>query len=187
MRPIERYLGERFYLLHEFTTSDPTVRLLEYSTVNAPSRYDFRLPEQLTNLIYDESIALMGFTLPQGTEYQAGDVVPITFWWRLLRPITTDYVVAWFLTESDFSQPPIQGLDTMPNAGFSPISQWNTGDLILDNRAIELAMDIPAGEYKIWVLLYSTATGEPVRLSVTGDETLDNEIGVLPITITILP
>jgi hypothetical protein len=187
VRPVEHYLGERFYLLREFTTSDPTVRLLEYSTVNAPNRYDFRLPEQTTNLIYDESIALMGFTLPEGTEYRAGDVVSITLWWQALEPIDTDYVVAWFIVKADFAQPPLQGRDSMPEAGFSPTSQWNTGDMIWDNRAIELPVHIPAGEYRIWILLYSTASGEPVRLAVTGTETQDNEIGILPVTITVLP
>jgi hypothetical protein len=187
VRPVERYLGERFYLLREFTTSDPTVRLLEYSTVNAPNRYDFRLPEQATNLVYDESIALLGFTLPNGTEYHAGGVVPITLWWQALESIDTDYVVAWFIVKADFAQPPLQGRDSMPDAGFSLTSQWNTDDLIWDNRAIELPTDMPAGEYRIWVLLYATVSGEPVRLTVTGDKTQDNEIGILPVTITVLP
>jgi hypothetical protein len=186
VRPVERYLGERFYLLREFTTADPTVRLLEYSTVNAPNRYDFRLPEQPTNLAYGESIALSGFTLPEGTTYHAGDVVPITLWWQALESIETDYVVAWFIVKADFAHPPLQGRDSMPNAGFSPTSQWNTGDLIWDNRAIELPMDMPAGEYRIWVLLYSTVSGEPVRFTVTGTETQDNEIGILPVMITVL-
>jgi hypothetical protein len=187
VRPIERYLGERFYLLREFTTSDPTVRLLEYSTVNAPNHYDFRLPEQTTNLVYGDAIALSGFTLPHGTTYRAGDVVPITLWWQALESIETDYVVAWFIVKADFAQPLLQGRDSLPNAGFSLTSQWSSSDLIWDNRAIEVPMDIPAGEYRIWVLLYSTVSGEPVRLAVTGTETQDNEIGILPVTITVLP
>jgi hypothetical protein len=185
VRPTERYLTERFYLIHDYRTDNAGVRLLEYRTVNAPNRYDFRLPEVTTNLIYDDTIRLQGFTLPLGTSYKAGDVIPITLWWQPLRPIDTDYVVAWFVVKSDFALPPIQGMDFMPDGGFAPTSQWQVEKIVWDNHAVQLPSDVPLGEYRIWVLLYPTASGGEERLSVTGAETMDGNIGILPITLTV--
>ena len=187
VRPIERYLNERFYRIEEYRTDNPGVRLLLYSTVNAPNRYDFRLPEYETNLTYENLIRLSGFTLPAGRAYEAGDVVPITLWWLPLRPITTDYVVAWFIVSRESGQPVKQGMDSMPDAGLAPTSQWQVDEPVYDNRALQLPDDIAPGEYDIWVLLYPAASGGAERLSVTGGETVEGEIGVLPITLTISP
>jgi hypothetical protein len=187
VRPIERYLNERFYRIHEYRTDNPGVRLLLYSTVNAPSRYDFRLPEHTTNLSYENMIRLSGFTLPSGTVYRAGDIVQIMLWWQPLSPIGADYVVAWFIVSRESGQPVAQGMDSMPDAGFAPTSQWQVGELVYDNRAIQLPVDIAVGEYHIWILLYPAASGGTERLSVTGDETIEDEIGVLPITLTVAP
>lgn len=185
VRPEERYLSENYYLLHEYDTDDPTVRLLEFSTVRAPSRYDFRLPEHLTNLQYGEHIHLQGFTLPSGTSYSPGAAVPITFYWQTDSALQQDYVVAWFIVNEDGTDLPIQGIDSMPDNNFSPTSSWKPNQPVLDNRAIELPSDIPDGTYHIWVLIYPQGSGGTERLTVTGDDVKDSEIGILPISLTI--
>jgi hypothetical protein len=184
IRPEERYLSENYYLLHEYTTDDPTVRLLEFSTVRAPNRYDFRLPEHLSNLQYGDSIRLQGFTLPSGTHYKAGDIVPITFYWQSDAVLEQDYVVAWFIVSEDGTSL-IQGIDSMPDDNFSPTSTWQANHFVLDNRAIELPLDIPDGTYRIWVLMYPLGTDGTVRLPVTGDEVKEGEIAILPISLII--
>lgn len=185
VRPEERYLTENYYLLREYTSDDPTVRLLEFSTVHAPNRYDFRLPEHLTDLRYGENIRLQGFTLPVGTQYTAGDVVPITLYWQSDAVLEQDYIVAWFIMNEAGAYLPIQGIDSMPDANFSPTSAWQANQFVVDNRAIELPLDIPDGTYRIWVLMYPIGTGGEERLPVTGDEVSEGEIGILPISLTI--
>lgn len=184
IRPEERYLSENYYLLQEYNTDDPTVRLLEFSTVRAPNRYDFRLPEYLTDLRYGEHIRLDGFTLPLGTDYSQGDIVPITFYWQTDSQLEQAYVVAWFIVHEDGAYLPIQGVDSMPDANFSPTSTWQANQFVLDNRAIELPLDIPEGNYQIWVLMYPSGNSDE-RLPVIGSEVLDGEIGILPISLTI--
>ncbi len=185
VRPVERFLGQQHYLLRVFETGDPTVRLLEYSLIAAPNPYDFVSPEILTDLQFGESIQLEGYTLPQGNRYQAGDVLPVSFYWRSNLPLDRDYVIAWFITRADYTQPPLQGQDTMPYAGFAPTTTWQPNMPVWDNHALRLPPDIAPGEYRLWVLMYfNDATGLQ-RLPVTGTETLEGTIGVLPGVITI--
>ncbi len=185
VRPVERYLGENYFLLREYRTDDPTVRLLLYSTVRAPNRYEFRLPEQTSDLRYGEAIDLLGYTLPEGARYAPGDILPVTFFWQALEPTTRDAVVAWFLAPADDRTLPIQGFDSAPDAGFRRTFTWTPSEVIYDNRALQLPKDLPAGEYRIWVLLYEAGSGGVQRLSVSGGEIRDDDIGVLPVPIHI--
>lgn len=185
VRPVERYLGENYYLIREYRTDDPTVRLLLYSTVRAPNRYELRLPEQTTDLHYGDDINLRGFTLPRGTAYAPGDVLPITLFWQAQETPQQEAVVAWFLVAEDSSFAPVQGLDSLPDAGFRSMQSWHPGEIIYDNRAMQLPEDLPPGEYFIWVLLYAPGSGGTQRLPVEGTETIDGEIGVLPVMVRI--
>lgn len=186
VRPVERYLTETYYPLREFTTDDPTVRLLEYSAVLAPDRYGFRLPEHLTDLRYGGVMHLMGVTLPSGTNYVPGEVVPITLVWTTDAALTEDYIVAWFIAEENGAFPPIQGWDSMPNGGFAPTSTWQPGEIVFDNRAIELPAETPAGAYNVWVLVYP-AGGDSTRLEARGATVLEGTVGVLPLQLSVRP
>jgi hypothetical protein len=53
---------------------------------------------------------------------------------------------------------------------------------------MRLPADLPAGDYRLWVLWYRwQSDGTTVRLPVTGAETREDTIGVLPTHITIQP
>lgn len=186
IRPEERFLTENYYLLNEYRTSDPTtVRLLEFSTVHAPNRFSFRLPENLSNFRFGEHITLEGYNLPSGTSYQAGDVVPITFYWETDSLLETGYTVSWFLVNAQGAYLPIQGIDSAPDAGFAPTFSWESNQLVFDNRAIELPLDVPAGDYQIWVRLYVTDSGGENKLTVSGGETYEESTAILLISITV--
>jgi len=187
VRPIERYLAEFYYPLREVTTDDPAVRLLEFSSIRAPERYNLRLPEHSTSLTFGNAIRLSGFTMPQGLQYQPGEVVPITFAWETQKAVSVDYVVAWFIVKDDRAIPPIQGMDSMPTANFNPTTSWQPHELIWDNHALVLPETVPAGNYDIWLVLYAAGSGGTQRLMVRGDRVLEDTIGVLPISITISP
>ncbi len=185
VRPVERYLGENYYLVQQYRTDDPTVRLLLYSTVRAPNRYELRLPQQTTDLQYGDAINLLGFTLPNGTDYAPGDVLPITLFWQAQDIPQQESVVAWFLVADGEPSTPIQGFDSVPDAGFRSVLSWHPGEVVYDNRALQLPTDLPLGVYRIWVLMYAVGSGGQQRLPVVGDETIDGEIGVLPVWVSI--
>lgn len=186
VRPVEQFLSQNYYVLRVVTTSDPTVRLLEYSTVDAPGRYNLRLPQYQTDLRYGAHIRLVGFSLPQGTEYAVSDVLPLSLYWVSDAPLDTEYVVAWFVVGEDGLNAPVQGIDTLPDAGFAPTTGWQPGVPQWDNHALILPRDLPAGDYQIWVVLYALDSGGADRLAVMGTNTREGTIGILPITLQIV-
>lgn len=185
VRVEERYFAENYYLLREFPSSDPLVRLQEYSSVRAPHPYDFRLPEYLSDLRFGEHIRLYGFTLPLGTEYQAGDDVPISFYWQSDELLDTDYTISWFIVSETGAYSNLQGIDSRPSGGFAPTTGWVINQFVIDNRARELPTDLPAGNYQIWLRIYPTGTNGETPLPITEGEVIDGVLGVLPITLSI--
>ncbi len=99
VRPVERFMAQHFYPIQELSSNppDPEIRLVEYSTVDAPDPLSFEGPEQLTDLTYDNRIRLFGFTLPMGTTYRPGDALPISLYWLPDTNIHQNYTVAWFI------------------------------------------------------------------------------------------
>jgi hypothetical protein len=184
IRPMERFMAQYYYLLRELQTDppDPTVRLLEYSTVHAPN--PAVPPESTTSFVFGESIHLNGFTLPAGTAFAPGDALPVTLYWQTDDIIIQDYHVALFLANSDNSVV-AQGMDSAPHAGFMPTNTWETDTVIQDNRALRLPDDLSPGEYFLWVRLYTRHNGNLEYPLVTGGMVIDDSIAVLPVTIRI--
>jgi hypothetical protein len=183
VRVEQRYLVENYYLLREVKSEDPTVRLLEFSTVRAPNPYDFRLPEHASDLRFGENIRLNGFTLPLGTQYAAEDVVPISFFWETDEVLSIDYTIAWFIAnEAGVLR---NGHDSQPKDGFALTQSWLPNVFVIDNRAIELPADAPAGTYQIWLRVYVTGTGGADALPITAGEAREDNLGILPIQLVI--
>ncbi len=177
VRPLERYLTRLYYPVREFSTS-PAVRLLEYNTTPAPSER-----ETTTDFIFGDTIRLIGYALPLGTEYAAGDTLPISLFWQAEQTIPQDYTVASFLTQGNGVA--VQGRDSAPDGGFARTSLWSVGVQITDNRALILPANLASGDYNLWLLLYPTGTDGSQRLTVTGGDTHEGTIAVLPVTISV--
>jgi hypothetical protein len=158
---------------------------LEYSMIPAPDPFGFVGPNQATDLIYDKQMHLLGYTLPQGTTYAPGDVVALSLYWQADAPIPDDAVIAWFIAPADNSHAAVQGHDTAPYDGFAPLSSWTPNIPLWDQHAMRLPDDVPDGDYVIWVLWYRWHPDATVRLPVTGTDTREGTIGVLPTHITI--
>jgi hypothetical protein len=184
VRPVERFMAAHFYPIREIVT-DPHVRLIEYSTLPAPDLFTFRGPEHTIDLVYGESLHLLGYDLPLGTQYQPGDLLPISLYWMADAPLAEDYTVAWFLRTSEGAEV-AQGWDTAPGGGFAETSGWQVNAPVWDHRAMYLPEDLAAGEYRLWVVVYRVdLDGNVHNLPVSGHETVEDFIGVLPAVITI--
>jgi hypothetical protein len=187
VRPVERFMGAHYYPIRLLQTDppDPTVRLIEYSTVDAPDPSAFVSPATFTDLVYGDGFHLVGYTLPLGATYAAEDALPISLYWRADTPPSQDYRVAWFLRASDGS-PVAQGMDSRPGGDFVLTSQWQAGVPLWDNRALRLPPDLAPGTYRLWVkVYYLNESFTPQDLPVQGAETLDGTIGVLPTIIEV--
>lgn len=192
IRPFERVMAVDYYLIREIQTDppDPFVRLLEYSTIHAPE--PSAPPEIETAYRFGDQIVLIGATLPAGTQYHPGNVLPVSLYWTADGPANHDYTVAMFLAtgESELfvDGKTVQGYDSEPIAGFAHTSDWiiDIPVPILDNRAITLPASTPPGEYELWIRLYRIdEQGQIDILPVTGDLTHSNTNAVLPVTIKI--
>ena len=184
VRPVERFMAAHYYPIGEFSTS-PQVRLIEYSTIQAPDTMEFRGAQQTTDLIYGSTIHLLGYNLPEGNRYQPGDILPISLYWQTDSVLTQSYTVAWFLATNEGTVA-IQGWDLAPGGGFAPTNSWRPGAPVWDNRAMRLPADLTPGTYRLWVVVYSTdLNGSITNLPVIGSETREGSIGLLPATIEI--
>lgn len=184
VRPVERFLVTHYYPVREIET-DPTVRLIEYSTARAPDPALPRGPQYLSDLRYGDVINLLGVELPNGLRYRPGDLLPVSLYWQARAPLNVNYTVALFLAAQDGTVI-VQGMDTQPAWGFAPTSIWVAGVPLWDNRALRLPPDALAGRYRLWVRLYQSDAPDNM-LPVVGTETRERSIGVLPVDIDIQP
>lgn len=188
VRPVEEYLTERYYLLRDIGSPDPTVRLLEFSTLPAPQLIQFQLPEIRTDISFGDHITLEGVTLAAGNRYQPGDVLALSLYWTTDAPLSEDVIVAWFLSHESGQVPPIQAYgDSAPVNGFMPTTQWQPGVPLWDHRALRLPPDTLPGEYDLWLLLYTREADGPRRLDVKGGSVMEDNIAVIPVRITVAP
>lgn len=186
VRPVERFMMMHYYPIAEYSTDppDPTVRLIEYSTIDAPDILSFREPDTASHLRFGDSIRLTGFSLPAGTRYRAGDTTAISLYWEAERQIDQDYTVAWFLADAS-GNVRAQGQDTQPVWGFAPTTTWEVGVPVIDNRALVLPDNLEVGTYAIWVRLYESNAPDRL-LPVEGGDVRDDTTGILPLSIDIV-
>jgi hypothetical protein len=182
IRPVELYMTQHYYPMRVIETA-PTVRLIEYSTTSAPNNNAFRGPDNVSDLQYGDSIRLVGYTLPDGTSYVAGDALPLSLYWQTDALLTSDYTVAWFLADANGAVV-VEGGNWQPGGGFAATSGWLPNVPVWDNRALRLPETLAAGHYRLWVLLYDfDESGALRRLPVTGTEVIEGNIGILPTVI----
>ncbi len=185
-RPLERYLALHAHPLQEVSLEhrDPTVRLLEYSArAPAPNPFTPLAGDIASELRYGEHIRLAHVTLPNGNRYRRGESIEVSLQWHTEMPLAHDYTIALFAAEASAHHVIAQGHDSAPQAGFAPTSSWLPNQPIIDNRALQLPADAPAGEIELWLAIYryDSEIGDIARLPVSGDRSVhEGEIGVLP-------
>lgn len=181
--PLEQTLSAQYYPLAAYeTTGDDGLPVL-LTSYYVGARHDplvLRGPDVPTDLRFGDHIRLRGVTLPAGTAYAPGDVLPVSLQWTTDAPLATRYSVALHLAQPGLGVA-ASARDSAPSGGFAPTSDWTPGAPVWDNRGIALPDVLAPGEYALWVAVYA---GAP--LPVTGAATAENgTLGVLPMPITI--
>ncbi len=182
IRPVERLLTTQYYPLGEVST-DTRARLIHYRLIDAPDPSAFRGPDAATDLIFDENIRLVGYSLPGGTIKQAGETLALSLVWQVDAAPERNATLAWFVANAD-GQVVAQGVDTQPQWGFRPFTTFIPGAPVWDHHALDLPPDLPPGEYAIWLRLYASDAPDQL-LPVTGSQTRDGTIGILPLRLVI--
>jgi hypothetical protein len=120
-----------------------------------------RAPTIKASVSLGDKVVLTGYDVPSGS-WQPGGVIPLTLFWKRLTNLEEDYSV--FVHLLDGSGQVVAQSDSSPAGGFSPTSDWNEGDEIVDRHGLLLPDNLPSGEYVLAVGMYLPATG--VRLEM---------------------
>ncbi|MCD6291689.1 MAG: hypothetical protein J7M34_14415, partial [Anaerolineae bacterium] len=108
---------------------------------------------------------LIGYRV-ETTEVSPGGTVRVVLYWRSLATHPPAHTVFVHLLDE---QGILRGQqDNPPVFGTQPLPLWETGDMIRDPYAFQVAADAPAGHYAIEVGLYDPTTG--TRLPVMGPD-----------------
>ena len=114
---------------------------------------------------------LTGYALDRAA-YRPGENVRVTLYWLGSRHPDKDYKV--FVHLRDLAdQQMISQHDSDPVYGFTPMTQWEPGELMADEHLLPLPADTPLGTYQLWVGMYDPATGERLtRADAPGQDRL---------------
>ncbi len=103
-----------------------------------------------------------GFDAGTGT---AGGVLPVTLYWRALGRMDADYAVSVRLVDEAGRR--WAQRDGQPVFSLLPTGQWRPGTFVRDEYRLDLPPDVPPGDYRLQVVVYSPADGQPVAPPAT--------------------
>ncbi len=87
-----------------------------------------------------------------------GGTVALDVEWQALKPLDRDYTVFFHVLAADDQR--YGQLDTMPQAGKLPTSQWQPGEVIRDRYQVEMDPKAPIrSDYSYWLGWYLGETG----------------------------
>jgi hypothetical protein len=124
------------------------------------------------NLQYGDTIRLSGYRWRT-----AGADLQITLLWEALQEPHFDYKVFVHLLDAEGEI--VRQYDAMPCQWQCPTSQWQVGEMVIDQASIPLVA-LPAGEYHLAVGLYNVETGERLLVQEPGGEVYPDGYPVLP-------
>ena len=139
--------------------------------------FDPPAPEHNMSVQYGDSIKLDGYTFSTDA-IKPGDTLDLTLHWRVQAEMDADYTVAAQLIDAE-NQIVAQS-DGMP-AGY-PTSAWVQDSAFADERSFVIPADVAPGEYRILIGWYRP--DDFVRLPVSGDGNFDNNLLIIPLTIS---
>jgi len=108
-----------------------------------------------------EGVALIGYDAPERAT--PGDAFRVALYWHARAAVPGDYTVFVHLLEANGAV--VAQTDGKPVWWTFPTNQWEPGHYIRDEHILELAADMPRGDYTLAVGMYDAETG--TRLNVT--------------------
>ncbi|MGA9347799.1 MAG: glycosyltransferase family 39 protein [Anaerolineae bacterium] len=164
-RFVEGWLVERAY--KALDTWYGGVRLVIYAIPTAP-------PREVQNPLdvkLGEEIALLGYNL-LAREVEAGDILPITLFWRALAQPQERYKV--FVHLLDEAGHIVGQQDSEPGDGLNITTIWQPGETVADNYGVLIRPGTPPGEHRIEVGMYSPISGQRLTVSEGGQDRGDH-------------
>jgi hypothetical protein len=108
---------------------------------------------------FGDDIELAGFRLERRAA-RPGETIPLSLYWRALRPPRRDYKVSVQLRRG--AAETWAQHDEEPADGRAPTSTWKRGAVIEDLHPMTISDQAPADAYHVYVTLYDPETGRPL-------------------------
>ena len=102
-------------------------------------------------------VDFLGYDL-ETKEIRAGDTIHLTLYWRAKREMKISYTVFTHLLGEDNKL--WDQKDDIPMKGRHPTTQWQEGEVIVDEHDMIVKEKIPEGKYRLEVGMYNLDTGE---------------------------
>jgi len=192
LEQVRRPLEDQGLLLHveDVWSTEPEGKILDQQPVGGS---EIRTGNTLTLTIsggtekrralqvnLDDRIVLEEALITQQS-FQPGDSVPVTLYWRALKSIESSYKVFVHLVPEGGNALVAQH-DSEPGNGTNPTNTWETGDIAIDPHQVTIPQGTTAGNYAIWVGLYTNDGRLPV-IDPGETQVIDNSIFIADIEI----
>ena len=130
---------------------------------------------------FGSHIELLGFDLPR-PEVQAGDVIPLTLYWRAAAPVPVNYQVFAHLVRPEYI---LWGQSDKLNPGDFPTTRWPLDKYVWDDHRIRVLPGTPPGEYTIVVGLYTLGDGRRASVVNADGTPIGDSVSLsLPVRVT---
>lgn len=127
-------------------------------------------------------LSLRGYS-QQPTTFQAGETITVTLWWETREQMDIDYTGFIHVVAPDGTI--LAQEDRLLRSGARATSSWRVGELVSDERQLQLPGSAKPGEYAVTTGVYYWKTGE--RLPVWdggGGRLAQDTIPLHPIAVT---
>lgn len=129
-------------------------------------------------------IVLSAYEMPR-IQYKPGEPVNLTFFWQALTPPAANYNLFIHLTTPQGGI--VSQIDTQPQAGVRPTSQWGVGDLIVDPYQLTIPPTTAPGDYQIRIGFYDANTKTRLTIFEPGRAQQDNLGSLILRSIQVVP
>ncbi len=124
---------------------------------------------------FDDRVALLAVAVDADGLVPGGQL-PVTLTWQGLAPMTENYTV--FVQVLDAADRLVGQVDAWPVQGTFPTSQWTPGEVVRDPYLVQLAAELPPGDYRLHVGLYVLATMARLPVLDAGGTAVDDKVEV---------
>jgi hypothetical protein len=141
----------------------------------APGEGDPRLPQTPMQARLGEDIQLLGYSLlPSDAD---ATTLQVRLHWQARNPVEGDYTT--FVQLLNAQDQLVTSWDSPPLAGQYRTSHWQPGEIVVDEFALPLPQEIPAGQYRLVTGMYDPATGQRLPATDGNGQQLPGDMIVL--------
>lgn len=127
-----------------------------------------------------DDVRLLGYTLPATAK--PGESLPLTLYWQAMAAPGEERSVLVHLQDATGAM--VAQADGPPAGGARPVSTWQRGDYIRDDRTVALPPSLAPGNYNLAIGMYRFPSIERLPLRQGGEPLPDD---VIHIPLTLLP